>query len=134
MRKYMIFYYENTGRITNKLLFDQAQCEKMMALNPGLTCMEAPATLDIAKHRVNVSTTPHSIELIPPTPVNVQNYIREQRSKILKWCDWTQTEDSPLSPAKKAEWAAYRQALRDMPSTYADTTTLADVVWPTRPN
>ena len=28
--------------------------------------------------------------------------------------DWTQLADSPLSDSKKAEWATYRQTLRDL--------------------
>jgi len=30
--------------------------------------------------------------------------------------DWTQLESSPLSTEKKAEWEAYRQALRNYPA------------------
>ncbi|MBU1229235.1 MAG: phage tail assembly chaperone [Proteobacteria bacterium] len=30
-------------------------------------------------------------------------------------CDWTQLPDAPLSAEGKAAWAAYRQALRDVP-------------------
>ena len=43
-------------------------------------------------------------------------HARSERNLLLKMSDWTQLPDSPLSDAKKAEWATYRQALRDMPS------------------
>ena len=51
-----------------------------------------------------------------------------QRGKLLSDSDWTQMPDVNL--ANKAEWAAYRQALRDM--------TLqpgypVNVVWPVKP-
>ena len=65
------------------------------------------------------------------TPIWVS--IREKRDALLQKCDWTQAADSPLSDAKKAEWATYRQALRDLPSKYAELNDYHDVVWPTRP-
>jgi len=39
----------------------------------------------------------------------------EKRNNRLTASDWTQMPDSPLSDEKKAEWATYRQALRDLP-------------------
>jgi len=48
-------------------------------------------------------------------------------------CDWTQAADSPLSDTKKAEWATYRQALRDLPNSYTTLSNKDDVVWPTPP-
>tara|TARA_R100000388_G_scaffold94037_1_gene80084 strand:+ start:2101 stop:2550 length:450 start_codon:yes stop_codon:yes gene_type:complete len=44
--------------------------------------------------------------------------LRQDRDRILESTDWTQNADSPLSDSKKAEWATYRQALRDLPNTY----------------
>ena len=41
--------------------------------------------------------------------------VRIKRDQILSSCDWTQLVDSPLDSAKKAEWATYRQSLRDLP-------------------
>lgn len=38
--------------------------------------------------------------------------IRAQRNYLLSACDWTQTKDAPVDAAV---WAAYRQALRDIP-------------------
>jgi hypothetical protein len=37
--------------------------------------------------------------------------IRNQRNEMLKDCDWTQIEDSPVD---KTLWASYRQSLRDI--------------------
>lgn len=55
---------------------------------------------------------------------------RKRRGEKLAECDWTQMPDSPLSAEKKAAWAAYRQALRDVPETVN-----ADgwVTWPKKP-
>lgn len=40
--------------------------------------------------------------------------VRAQRAGKLAACDWTQLDDTPLTNAKKLEWATYRQALRDI--------------------
>lgn len=50
----------------------------------------------------------------------VDLWIRRPRNIALAQSDWSQLSDSPLSAAKKAEWAAYRQELRDMTTVYAD--------------
>ena len=42
--------------------------------------------------------------------------LRLKRNDRLQKSDWTQMPDSPLSDAKKAEWATYRQELRDLPA------------------
>ncbi len=55
---------------------------------------------------------------------------RGNRDGMLTASDWTQLADSPLTAPKKAEWATYRQELRDLPATYPDYGT---VVWPTEP-
>ena len=60
--------------------------------------------------------------------------LREIRNRRLLDSDWTQASDhsSPLADDKKAEWATYRQSLRDLPTT-ADITAFPDV-WPTEPS
>lgn len=55
---------------------------------------------------------------------------REERDALLASSDWTQSPDSPLTDAKKAEWATYRQQLRDLPST-ADP---SNPTWPSKPS
>ena len=54
--------------------------------------------------------------------------MKDQRNLLLMQSDWTQVVESPLSDSKKAEWAVYRQALRDFPSTWvpADTCDFPD--------
>lgn len=46
--------------------------------------------------------------------------LRNRRNGYLTDSDWTQAADSPLSDSKKAEWATYRQQLRDLPSNTSD--------------
>jgi len=72
---------------------------------------------------------PNTAELISQT----QKESRANRNVRLQKSDWTQFPDSPLSDTKKAEWTTYRQALRDIPETYSDATSLDDIIWPTKP-
>jgi len=60
----------------------------------------------------------------------LQRY-RDRRDLMLARSDWTQLTDAPLSAAGKAEWAAYRQLLRDLPEE-ADSD--GRFVWPARPD
>ena len=53
--------------------------------------------------------------------------IRSRRNNLLALSDYTQMADWP---GDKEAWATYRQALRDLPQTYANA---ADVIWPAKP-
>lgn len=59
--------------------------------------------------------------------------IRATRRNKLAESDWTQFADSPLTDKKKAEWATYRQALRDLPQEYPNAISNDDIIWPTKP-
>lgn len=54
---------------------------------------------------------------------------RRSRDGLLRACDWTQVDDAPLTAAKKLEWAAYRQLLRDLPGVVG----FPNVPWPQPP-
>ena len=54
--------------------------------------------------------------------------LRMERNALLTSSDWTQGADSPLDD--KAEWATYRQSLRDLPASTEDP---ADPTWPEAP-
>lgn len=60
--------------------------------------------------------------------------VRNIRNELLAASDWTQSPDSPLTAAKKTEWATYRTQLRDITTTYADVLDANDVTWPTAPS
>lgn len=64
---------------------------------------------------------------------NVLEILRANRDSLLTESDWTQMPDSPLTDAKKTEWATYRQALRDLPTNNESVTSIDDVVFPTKP-
>lgn len=56
--------------------------------------------------------------------------IVKQRNKLLYESDWTQIPNNPLTTKQQADWAIYRQELRDIPqqSGYP-----YNVVWPVAP-
>ena len=56
--------------------------------------------------------------------------IRSKRDSLLSSTDWTMTTGSTVD---QAQWAAYRQNLRDIPQTYSGKTP-DEVVWPTQPS
>ena len=57
--------------------------------------------------------------------------IRSERDAKLAACDWTVLTDSPLTTAKKTEWKAYRNALRDITT---ESGFPHSVTWPTEPS
>ena len=67
--------------------------------------------------------------IVPDTSLTWDD-IRWTRDQILKDTDWTMTTGATVD---QAQWAAYRQVIRDIPQTYKDKTP-ADVVWPTQPS
>jgi hypothetical protein len=79
-------------------------------------------------HRVRDMTA----EEIAERDESYMSHLREQRDQKLVDSDWTQASDytSPLADDKKAEWATYRQALRDLPENTDDPAT---PTWPEKP-
>ena len=67
-----------------------------------------------------------------PLPVPVEELtwgtIRAKRDQLIRDSDWTMI---PGATVDQAQWAAYRQILRDLPQTYDNP---EDVVWPTQPS
>lgn len=59
--------------------------------------------------------------------------LRAERTRLLIQSDWTQVADAPLTSAKKTAWAAYRAALRDLPSTIEAGTNPLEATFPTPP-
>jgi hypothetical protein len=55
--------------------------------------------------------------------------VRSKRSILLKDSDWTDLPNTPLTT--KEAWLSYRQALRDIPTTFK---TPEEVIWPEAPN
>jgi len=55
-----------------------------------------------------------SQKIYKESPDDIKRNVRFNRDKMLLESDWTQLADSPLSDSKKAEWATYRQTLRNL--------------------
>lgn len=64
------------------------------------------------------------------TPPLTWEIIRQKRDQMLLDAESFYNFDTP-EPIK-AQWRAYKQALRDLPQTYADD--INSLVWPERPN
>lgn len=60
--------------------------------------------------------------------------VRHARDAKLLSTDWTQAADAPFTAEKKAEWATYRQAVRDVPANNSSVTDMDSIVWPTKPS
>tara|TARA_Y100000588_G_scaffold367345_1_gene433936 strand:- start:3893 stop:4249 length:357 start_codon:yes stop_codon:yes gene_type:complete len=65
-----------------------------------------------------------------PTNDELMGFVRDYRVMLLAEVDWTQTLDCPLSDKKKSEFAAYRQALRDVPQNHPAP---ESIIWPEKP-
>lgn len=82
---------------------------------------------DVAKRKFFVREKP--AEQVQREKDQQMAMVRAKRNKMLSDCDWTQMSDSPLSAQQKADWADYRQALRNVPSQEDPFA----IVWPTAP-
>jgi len=60
------------------------------------------------------------------------DFVRSYRNALLAACDWVGGSDVTMADEKKAEWVAYRQALRDITS-HANWPYLELNDWPTQP-
>jgi len=126
---YRILYHSDTGLIERCIQLNDKMLAKNLANNPHWRHLDGFVT-EPSKKRVNLDTL--QIEERDPFVPNIADYIRSKRANLLRNSDWTQMPDSPLSEAKRAEWATYRQALRDMPDTQV-VNTVEEIVWPVRP-
>tara|TARA_B100002019_G_scaffold293297_1_gene319932 strand:+ start:11240 stop:11542 length:303 start_codon:yes stop_codon:yes gene_type:complete len=66
----------------------------------------------------------------PAEDTNTWEHVRIKRNELLQESDWTMI---PGCTVDQAQWAAYRQTLRDIPTTYAETGP-ESVVWPRKPS
>lgn len=76
---------------------------------------------------ISVQETNEVVEGATPTAEEIALGVRKE---LLTASDWTQLPDVSLSAEKKAEWAVYRQALRDITdqAEYPN-----DIQWPVQP-
>jgi len=108
---------------------------KVIASSVGKTFWLSTTTdgsSDWGYHDGSTPPTQAEIEAQIPSAVTAENWkeVRRKRDNKLYNSDWTQSTDSPLSDAKKAEWATYRQALRDV----TNQSDPLNITWPTEPS
>jgi hypothetical protein len=70
----------------------------------------------------------YPIAVVPPVIPPAWEQIRSKRNALLKDSDWVGLTDAVVK--NKEAWLTYRQALRDLPSTFK---TPEEVIWPTKP-
>lgn len=128
MAKYIIVNPE--GQILKRYISDTPVAHGYLWMPPHAEHREVPAEIDLECAAVVdgeiVSDPALEASKLERQWVN----LRSQRSGRLTASDWTQLSDSPLDAGKKAEWATYRQALRDLPANTGDP---SNPEWPSEP-
>lgn len=136
MKNY-IFYNSTTGEIHFVKKFTPENARLNCEQNHNVSCV-LESEVGVVLNKNNVKIDVDTVTLVSNNKQVKQGSILEQMRKkrglLLSVCDWTQAQDTALSDSKKAEWATYRQALRDVPANNASATSMADVVWPTKPS
>lgn len=132
-------YNTNTGRIARTVSTDG---DIAIQLRPEEDYIEGEYSgssnyIDDNKQVVSIPEKPNEYSEFDFTTkqwVTNQNRIIAEvsikRQKLLNASDWTQLPNGPLTVERQAEWAAYRQQLRDITDQTGYPT---DVIWPTSP-
>jgi len=129
---YRTIYERNTGKIIIcRRMSDQLLAERL-ANYPNQASLDV-YTEDVRIKKVDLDTLTVVDNIQTETSEQIIQWMKDRRKLLLISNDWTQGADSPLSDSKKAEWATYRQALRDLPASYPNPTSKADIIWPTKP-
>jgi hypothetical protein len=123
-------YNKNTGEIAGCQKLNDQQLQNKLAENTDWDYINL-YTKGLDHVIVDVATK--KLRRVQPPAANIPLLIRSKRKRLLDNSDWTQAADSPLSDTAKAEWAAYRQQLRDLPDDQGSVNSIDDVVWPTSP-
>lgn len=123
-------YDKTTGEIISSANLSDKQLNKILTEQPQLDYINL-YTNGVKNIAVDVVTK--KLKKVTPPSQNIAGLIRQRRIGLLVSSDWTQSLDSPLSESKRAEWAAYRQALRDLPDEQGGVNSIDDVVWPSQP-
>ena len=123
--KTVTIYKKNTGEILRSF----SGSEELIAINvrDDEDYVEGIYTIDDEKvvNGILVPLTDKEIEL--RNIAAAWQALKTERNLALQASDWTQVPDAPVD---QAAWAAYRQALRDLPSS---TTDPRNPVWPEPP-
>ena len=104
--------------------------EAIVSLRPGCSCRVIGGVVEwLDEVQTEPTEAEIQAEIARLTAEQPWEELRQRRNQLLTETDWTQSRDVTLS--NDTEWAAYRQALRDLP---ANTEDPANPVWPTKPS
>ena len=119
-------YDKATGKITGLLVISKPE---NLALNigEGEAAIEGEYSMQTQMVVDGVVVDRPAAELEAERLEAAWNNLRAQRNRLLSSCDWTQVPDAPVD---QSAWAAYRQALRDLPDNTIDP---FNPVWPQQP-
>lgn len=138
MNRY-VFYNNTDGDIYWIKTVREEKAQKLCSANSRMNMsyvLESDLNGDILNKmtdELDLSTTPFTVRRANNKGrLSASAEAKALRNTKLTASDWTQGADSPLSDAKKLEWATYRQALRDFD--YSAVTTNVGIVWPTEPS
>lgn len=130
-------YEPITGEYTGEVNAWASPLEPGEFLLPALaTFVEPPATQEGKFRKWNGSAWVYEDIPQPPLPVApttefLSAEVRSERNGLLVASDFTQLPDVPIDSVNKAEWAVYRQALRDVPQQVGFP---QEVTWPQMPS
>ena len=135
--KQIISYHKDSGDIISRSLFEVVDGEydvSWFKVEDGeeKLILDEPLSENYERVALPLTDPPEFLIREPIKPDNLAD-LRVERDILLKESDWTQLPDSPLSSEKKAEWAAYRQALRDLPINADTSLQYKDIEFPTPP-
>ena len=89
-----------------------AKLDALMSMNSlGVRLNEQDGDEVVARSQADVDAETLSVAL---------ERLRRDRNKLLTTCDYTQLPDAPITDQQKADYAAYRQELRDLPENIED--------------
>jgi hypothetical protein len=130
-------FHPETGVFIGVDFAQESPLEPGVFLLPRSSTFDEPPKVANGKQAVwngeiwEVQDTPPPPEPPAPEPEPLTwDTIRAQRNFLLAQSDWTQLADAPLTAEQKNAWTVYRQALRDVPSSFS---TPEEVVWPAIP-
>ena len=128
-------FYDSNGMITRSGMVSE-NGRNLIDIPSGQTLLEVSEPIsDTNRYKVvdGAVVSKSDSELQAIDNAALAKMIKDDRDQELFRTDWTQLPGGPLSDSKKAEWATYRQVLRDLP-TNSNWPNLQEGDWPAEPS
>lgn len=132
--KHYVVYDATTGTILRAGMCAPGDLE-LQATQPNEAVIEAAGLVDDHLYEVTDGVLAPRQQAVVDAEARAEKLagILRLRTRLLASSDWTQLPDSPFTAQQRIEFAAYRQALRDLPASINDQTDLDALVWPEYP-